>query len=88
MYFCIMKTLIILRGCPGSGKSTFAKTLGGAHFETDMYFVSDDGTYNFDPSKLRDAHNWCQNNVHTAMIENNTSGINKTIVVSNTFTQE
>lgn len=82
-----MKTLYIVRGIPGSGKSTFAKSLGGSHFETDNFFMVD-GEYKFDGSKIKDAHTWCQNGVNTAMILNNTAGLNETIVVSNTFTQE
>ena len=82
-----MKTLYIVRGIPGSGKSTFAKSLGGTHFEADMFFMKD-GVYKFDVSKIKDAHKWCQDSVNTAMILNNTSGLNEPIVVSNTFTQE
>ena len=82
-----MKTLYIVRGVPGSGKSTFAKSLGGTHFEADMFFMKD-GEYKFDMSKIKEAHKWCQDSVNTAMILNNTSGLNETIVVSNTFTQE
>jgi predicted kinase len=82
-----MKTLYIVRGLPGSGKSTFAKTIGGTHFETDNFFMVD-GEYKFDGSKIKEAHNWCQNSVNSAMILNNTAGLNETIVVSNTFTQE
>ena len=79
-----MKNLILLRGLPGSGKSTLAKTFqGAAHFEADMYFVDDAGNYNFDPSKLRLAHEWCQRNVDLVM-----SIKEKDVVVSNTFTQE
>jgi phenolic acid decarboxylase len=37
---------------------------------------------------LKDAHKWCQDRVHTAMILNHTANINNVIVVSNTFTQE
>jgi len=81
------KVLYIVRGIPGSGKSTFAKTLGGTHFETDNFFMVD-GEYKFDGSKIKEAHNWCQNSVNSAMILNNTAGLNETIVVSNTFTQE
>lgn len=81
------KVLYIVRGVPGSGKSTFAKSLGGTHFETDMFFMKD-GEYKFDMTKIKDAHKWCQDSVNTAMIMNNTAGLNKTIVVSNTFTQE
>lgn len=83
-----MKNLYLLRGLPGSGKSTLAKQLGGSHFETDKYFYDKDGNYNFDVSKLKNAHNWCQDNVGNAMLLNHTTGENETIVVSNTFTQE
>jgi predicted kinase len=81
------KILYIVRGIPGSGKSTFAKTLGGTHFETDNFFMVD-GEYKFDVTKLKAAHEWCQNSVNTAMILNITTDLNNTIVVSNTFTQE
>ena len=81
------KVLYIVRGVPGSGKSTFAKSLGGTHFEADMFFMKD-GEYKFDMTKIKDAHKWCQDSVNTAMILNNTAGLNKTIIVSNTFTQE
>ena len=81
------KILYAVRGIPGSGKSTFAKTLGGTHFETDMFFMKD-GEYKFDMSKLKEAHKWCQDSVNSAMILNHTAGLNNVIVVSNTFTQE
>jgi predicted kinase len=81
------KILYIVRGIPGSGKSTFAKSLGGTHFETDMFFMVD-GEYKFDGSKIKDAHKWCQDSVHTAMLLNHTAQLNNIIVVSNTFTQE
>jgi len=82
-----MNELFLLRGLPGSGKSTLAESLGGFHVEADMYFIND-GEYKFDGSKIKDAHQWCQNEVNTAMILNHTTGVNKRIVVSNTFTQE
>ena len=81
------KVLYIVRGVPGSGKSTFAKSLGGTHFEADMFFMKD-GEYKYDMFKIKEAHKWCQDSVNTAMILNTTAGINQTIVVSNTFTQE
>ena len=83
-----MKNLYLLRGLPGSGKSTLAEQLGGSHFETDKYFVGENGEYNFDGSKLKEAHQWCQDSVSNAMLLNHTTGENETIVVSNTFTQE
>jgi predicted kinase len=81
------KILYIVRGVPGSGKSTFAKSLGGTHFETDKFFMVD-GEYKFDGTKIKEAHKWCQDSVNTAMLLNHTSGLNSIIVVSNTFTQE
>jgi predicted kinase len=76
-----MKELFLLRGLPGSGKSTLAKSLGGSHVEADKYFEYE-GKYEFDPSKLKEAHAWCQNAVRVWM----TNNVEK-IVVSNTFTQ-
>jgi predicted kinase len=81
------KNLYLVRGIPGSGKSTFARQLGCTHFETDTFFMVD-GEYKFDPSKLKQAHSWCQNEVHNAMILNVTTGEHSDIAVSNTFTQE
>jgi predicted kinase len=77
------KVLYIVRGLPGSGKSTFAKSLGGVHFEADMYFVDENGVYNFDPTKIKMAHNWCMIQTQKAMVDEEPN-----IVVSNTFTQE
>jgi predicted kinase len=76
--------LIIVRGLPGSGKSTFAKSLGGEHIEADMFFVDrETGEYKFDATKLKLAHNWCAIQVQKAMVEDEPK-----IIVSNTFTQE
>jgi len=77
-----MKELFLLRGLPGSGKSTLAESLGGQHMEADKYFTYE-GKYEFDVTKLKDAHDWCQNAVRVFM-ENKS----KRVVVSNTFTQE
>jgi predicted kinase len=76
------KILFIVRGLPGSGKSTFAKTLGGTHHETDNFFMVD-GKYKFDGTKIKESHNSCQNKVKTDMMVGR-----EKIVVSNTFTQE
>ena len=79
-----MKELILLRGLPGSGKSTLAQLFGTVnHYEADMYFIDKEGRYNFDPSKLKEAHKWCQDAVHINMRWGN-----ELLVVSNTFTQE
>jgi len=81
------KTLILLRGLPGSGKSTLAKMLVGdkdyCHKEANMYFVDRNGNYKFNPAKLKDAHNWCAEEIEFAMKYEHSP-----VVVSNTFTQE
>lgn len=76
------KELILVRGIPGSGKSTFAKALGGVHYEADMFFLDQQSNYVFDPSKIKDAHSWCQSHCLHLMEEGESR-----IVISNTFTQ-
>jgi predicted kinase len=76
------KVLFIVRGIPGSGKSTFAKQLTANVFEDDHYFYDNDGNYNFVSSEIKDAHKECNQFVGHAM----ESSIEK-IAVSNTFTQ-
>ena len=75
--------LILIRGLPGSGKSTMARTLvseGFHNFEADMYFEVD-GHYQYDSGRIRDAHSWCQTMTRQAL------AAGKRVVVSNTFTQ-
>lgn len=73
--------LILVRGLPGSGKSTFARSLGiPDHFEADQYFVGDDGVYRFDASQLYQAHRDCQHRTRNALVAG------RDVVVSNTFT--
>jgi len=78
--------LILVRGVPGSGKSTFAKTLVGGkdycHKEADMYFVDREGNYKFEPLKIKAAHEWCLEEVEFLMKYEH-----PTVVVSTTFTQ-
>lgn len=82
-----MKQLILLRGLPGSGKSTFAKSLGGIHIEADQYFM-DNGVYKFDASQIKNAHNYCQSQTRAWMSHNGDQISVDKIIVSNTFTQE
>ena len=84
-----MKTLHIIAGAPGSGKSTMAKVIAQGyrdtarveHYEADMYFVSN-GIYKFDPTLISNAHAWCQNKVLQAMLT-----YCPIVIVSNTFTK-
>ncbi len=82
-----MKTLILLRGLPGAGKSTLAKTLGFKQnhnwVEADMYFTAPDGTYRWKDDEAYIAHAWCRNQADLMM----TREIDR-ICVSNTFTRE
>jgi predicted kinase len=55
-----MSKVIILQGCSGSGKSTYAKNnYPNAYVvSADNYFMKD-GKYQFDPSQLDQAHGQC-----------------------------
>lgn len=85
-----MKNLYIIRGLPGSGKSTIAKSLGKPWqiFEADQFFMKN-GKYEFDGSKLKDANDWCKRKVqywmHPSLVK---PLFFRNIVISNTFTQE
>ena len=77
------KTLRLVRGLPGSGKSYFAKSNGQESFEADDYFIDPEtGEYVYDGKKIQEAHRDCQNRTSDAAIANQ-----PLIVVSNTFTQ-
>jgi predicted kinase len=78
----MQKTINIIRGLPGSGKSTYAETLGVPVFEADQYFIQPNGEYHFDGANLRKAHEWCQSMVREVMKRG--TGV----AVANTFTQE
>jgi predicted kinase len=78
-----MKNLYLIRGVPGSGKSTFTQTLTPHHWEADMYFINEDGEYKFNIDEIKNAHQWCKDMIEGAMKRN----LDK-IAVSNTFTQE
>lgn len=82
------KTLYIVRGCSGSGKSTFASLLGQSLnctvHETDNYWYMEDGnTYQFDADKIGAAHRWNDYN----MVCDMRAGL-PNIIVANTCTSE
>ena len=83
-----MTHLTIIRGIPGSGKSSLAleilkgcekSDVGVVFFEADQYFM-EDGVYNWDINKIRCAHQWCQSQT----LEHLNLGYH--VIVSNTFT--
>lgn len=84
-----MKILIIVRGLPGSGKTTFAESVFGKDnvYSADAYFEDLNGNYNFIPSQIQDAHRWCKEMVKFRMMED-TDKQESIIAVANTFTQE
>ena len=81
--------LIIVRGLPGSGKSTHAKHNliriqdwdKTVHLETDMYFIKN-GVYQFDGNLIKKAHEWCYKTTEVFLNQK------YNVVVSNTFTQK
>lgn len=84
--------LILIRGLPGSGKSTLAKLIQNSsingykvfidHYEADQYFIGNNGQYRFEPSKIKEAHQSCQDLTRMALF----SGYD--VIVSNTFVKQ
>lgn len=83
-----MPTLHLVRGLPGSGKSTYISNrldsldypFSVEWFEADMFFLTDKGYYRWSGAHLSAAHSWCYYNTLQALY----SG--KDCYVANTFT--
>jgi tRNA uridine 5-carbamoylmethylation protein Kti12 len=86
--------LVILRGLPGAGKSTFAKNYANVlaasgqvvkgPFEADNFFINKTtGAYEFNPELLGAAHTQCMKDVELVMLQQATH-----VIVSNTATTE
>jgi len=77
-----MSKLILVRGLPGSGKSTYAASRATTNDvnEADNFFMRN-GVYTFDPAKLKEAHLNCLLCAYEDLVYGGTA------VVANTFTQ-
>lgn len=73
------RRVFVMRGLPGEGKSSMTKALckwlrpqiGQANVvvvSTDLFWYDEDDNYNFDISKLSEAHAWCLNTYHDLLV--------------------
>ena len=82
-------TLYAIRGLPGSGKTSFAKSLSLNFFEADQYFEKFNNN-KFDHKLLKEAHRYCYDlvkkelfNGNSAVVSNTMSTINEVLEYQN-----
>ena len=74
-------TLYAIRGLPGSGKTSFAKSLNLNFYEADQYFEKFNNS-KFDHKLLKKAHKYCYESVRQELERGNST------IVSNTMTSK
>lgn len=84
------QALYLIRGVPGSGKTTEALRMAEqftergvpvTHLEADAYFINEAGEYQYNPAKISHAHAWCRRQTQIALDDGDV------VIVSNTFTK-
>ena len=78
-----MRTVTVLRGISGAGKSTYTRNNhpNAVVCSADNFFINSDGVYNFDRNLLGKAHDWCKAQFETALQQGQDD-----VVVDNTNT--
>jgi len=82
-YLSKSKTMFVMRGLPGSGKSTIVNQIQNFHPQAvvcsaDQYFIDENGHYAFDARLIKEAHQWsqskakeaCEADTHIVIIDN------------------
>ena len=75
--------LYLIRGWPGSGKSTIGERLAGQHCYSADQFFEQGGAYCFDPTRLQEAHQYCKDKVLEALTDEV-----PVVAVANTFVRQ
>ncbi len=75
-----MNLLYMVRGIPGSGKTTFAEAICDKVVSADDYHYDADGNYNWKQENMAAAHRYCQGKTRSIM------QTGKDVAVANTST--